>query len=128
MNTNMTPFVLWVGEASAYYGALFDSIESSVPREKSERVMVEEGLCRKTANSVSCEGRERVKRCKIFGKWRARMTMAGFELKPLSESVAESMRTRLNSGNRVNLRFTMKEENGGICFGWMGRTLTVASA
>ncbi|MBA0713630.1 hypothetical protein Golax_012654, partial [Gossypium laxum] len=128
MNTNTAPFTSRVGEASAYYGALFDSIESSVPREKSERVMVEEGLCRKIANSVSCEGRERVERCEVFGKWRARMSMAGFELKPLSESVAESMRARLNSGNRVNPGFTVKEENGGVCFGWMGRTLTVASA
>ncbi|TYI66111.1 hypothetical protein E1A91_D09G202700v1 [Gossypium mustelinum] len=128
MNTNTAPFTSRVGEASAYYGALFDSIETSVPREKSERVMVEEGLCRKIANSVSCEGRERVERCEVFGKWRARMSMAGFELKPLSASVAESMRARLNSGNRVNPGFTVKEENGGVCFGWMGRTLTVASA
>ncbi|MBA0768110.1 hypothetical protein Gotri_016942, partial [Gossypium trilobum] len=114
MNTNTAPFTSRVGEASAYYGALFDSIESNVPREKSERVMVEEGLCRKIANSVSCEGRERVERCEVFGKWRARMSMAGFELKPLSESVADLMRARLNSGNRVNPGFTVKEENGGI--------------
>ncbi|MBA0670891.1 hypothetical protein Goklo_029180 [Gossypium klotzschianum] len=117
MNTNTVPFTSRVGETSAYYGALFDSIESSMPREKSERVMVEEGLCRKIANSVSCEERERVERCKVFGKWRARMSMAGFELKPLSESVAESMRARLNSGNRVNPGFTVKEENRGVCFG-----------
>ncbi|KAH1089841.1 hypothetical protein J1N35_017098 [Gossypium stocksii] len=68
MNTNTALFASRVREASAYYGALFDSIEFSVPREKSKRVTVEEGLCRKIANSVSCEGRERVERCKVFGK------------------------------------------------------------
>ncbi|MBA0787218.1 hypothetical protein Gotri_026091 [Gossypium trilobum] len=125
INTNTAPFASRVGEAVGYYGALFESIESTFGRENSERVKVEEGLLRKIANSVACEGRDRVERCEVFGKWRARMSMAGFELKPLSESVAESIRARLNCGNPG---FTVKEENGGISFGWMGRTLTVASA
>ncbi|KHN09309.1 Scarecrow-like protein 8 [Glycine soja] len=57
------------------------------------------------------------------------MSMAGFELKPLSQSMAESIKSRLTTANnRVNSGLTVKEENGGICFGWMGRTLTVASA
>ncbi|KAK8686591.1 hypothetical protein V6N13_125615 [Hibiscus sabdariffa] len=128
MNTNTAPFASRVGEAFGYYGALFESIESTLPRENSERVKLEEGLLRKIANSVACEGRDRFERCEVFGKWRARMSMAGFELTPLSERVAESMRGRLNSGNRFHPGFTVKEENGGISFGWMGRTLTVASA
>ncbi|XWS61210.1 hypothetical protein CRYUN_Cryun07bG0106300 [Craigia yunnanensis] len=128
INTNTAPFASRVGEACEYYGALFDSIESTVTKEKSERVKLEEGLLRKIANSVACEGRDRVERCEVFGKWRARMNMAGFELKPLSQSVAESMRARLNSGNRINPGFTVKEENGGVSFVWKGRTLTVASA
>ncbi|KDP22242.1 hypothetical protein JCGZ_26073 [Jatropha curcas] len=128
MNTNTAPFMARVNEACSYYGALFDSIESTVQRDNSERVKVEEGLGRKLANSVACEGRDRVERCEVFGKWRARMGMAGFELKPMSQSVAESMKARLNSGTRVNPGFTVKEENGGVCFGWMGKTLTVASA
>ncbi|XP_039044653.1 scarecrow-like protein 8 [Hibiscus syriacus] len=128
MNTNTAPFASRVVEACGYYGALFDSIESTVSSEHSERVKLEEGLWRKIANSVACEGRDRVERCEVFGKWRARMSMAGFELKPMSQSVVESMRARLSSGNRVNPGFTVKEENGGVSFGWMGQTLTVASA
>ncbi|XWS48466.1 hypothetical protein CRYUN_Cryun13aG0080000 [Craigia yunnanensis] len=128
INTNTAPFASRVGEACRYYGALFESIESTVPRENSERVKLDEGVLRKIANSVACEGRDRVERCEVFGKWRARMSMAGFELKPLSQSVAESLRARLNSGDRVNPGFTVKEENGGVSFGWLGRTLTVASA
>ncbi|KAF5743515.1 scarecrow-like protein 8 [Tripterygium wilfordii] len=129
MNTNTAPFVARVGEVWSYYGALFDSIEATtVARDKADRVKVEEGLGRKLGNSVACEGRDRLERCELFGKWRARMGMAGFNLKPMSPKVAESMRARLSSGNRVNRGFTVKEENGGVCFGWMGRTLTVASA
>ncbi|TKY51330.1 Scarecrow protein 8 [Spatholobus suberectus] len=123
-NTNTAPFVARVAETCAYYGALFDSLESTMSRANSERVQIEEGLSRKVANSVACEGRDRVERCEVFGKWRARMGMAGFRLKPLSQRVAESIKTRLGAASRV----AVKVENGGICFGWMGRTLTVASA
>ncbi|CAJ1977018.1 unnamed protein product [Sphenostylis stenocarpa] len=123
-NTNTAPFVARVAESCAYYGALFDSLESTMSRENSRRVKIEEGLSRKVANTVACEGRDRVERCEVFGKWRARMGMAGFMLKPLSQRVAESIKARLGAENRV----AVKVENGGICFGWMGRTLTVASA
>lgn len=128
MNANTAPFVARVGEATAYYAALLESIDSTVPREHTERGKVEEVVSRKIANSVACEGRDRVERCEVFGKWRARMGMAGFELKPLSPNIAESMRAILSNGNRVNPGFTVKEENGNVSFGWMGRTLTVASA
>ncbi|KAL2324561.1 hypothetical protein Fmac_023619 [Flemingia macrophylla] len=120
-NANTAPFVARVAESCAYYGALFESLESTP---SPERVRIEEGLSRKVANSVACEGRERVERCEMFGKWRARMSMAGFRLKPLSQRVAESITARLGSQNRV----AVKVENGGICFGWMGRTLTFTSA
>lgn len=128
LNTNTAPFMARFNETCAYYGAMLDSIDSTVPMDNANRVKAEEALSRKLANSVACEGRDRVERCEVFGKWRARMGMAGFELMPSSQSVAESMKARLSSVNRVDPRFTVKEENGGVCFGWMGRTLTVASA
>nr|ADN33769.1 GRAS family transcription factor [Cucumis melo subsp. melo] len=128
LNMNTAPFVARVTESCTYYSSLFDSIDSTVHRNHSDRVKVEEGLGRKLANSLACEGRDRVERCEVSGKWRARMGMAGFEARAMSQTVAESMKTRLSSGYRVNPGFTVKEENGGICFGWMGRTLTVTTA
>lgn len=124
MNGNTAPFPARVAEACGYYGALFDSLEATAGI-LSDRVRIEEGLGRRAANSVACEGRDRVERCEVFGKWRARMGMAGFALKPLGQSVADSLR---NSETCGNPGFTVKEETGGICFGWMGRTLSVASA
>lgn len=128
MNANTAPFLARVAETSAYYGALFESMEATVPRDCAERVKVEEGLSRRLGNSVACEGRGRVERCEVFGKWRARMGMAGFQLRPLGRNVAEEMRARLAATHRVNPGFTVSEENGGVWFGWMGRALTVASA
>lgn len=123
VNTNTAPFMARVNESCAYYSALLGSVESAGNSVNSERVKAEEAVRRKLSNSVACEGRDRVERCEVFGKWKARMGMAGFELKPLSQNV----KTQLSSRNRVHPGFSVKEENGGICFGWMGRTLTVAS-
>ncbi|KAK7853885.1 scarecrow-like protein 8 [Quercus suber] len=128
MNTNTAPFMARVTETCSYYGALFDSFEATMKRDNSERVKIEEGLGRKLGNSVACEGRDRVERCEVFGKWRARMGMAGFELKPLSQNVSETLKAKLTAENRVNPGFTVTDQNGGVCIGWMGRTLTVASA
>ncbi|XP_028773140.1 scarecrow-like protein 8 [Neltuma alba] len=128
INTNTAPFTSRVSESCSYYSALFDSLDSTTTRDSSERVKLEQGLSRKLRNSIACEGRDRVERCEVFGKWKARTSMAGFQLRGMNQRIAETIKARLNQGSRVNPGFTVKEENGGICFGWMGRTLTVASA
>ncbi|KAL3630630.1 GRAS [Castilleja foliolosa] len=128
MNTNTATLVARVRDAWEYYGLLFDSLDSTVSRDCLERVRIEEGLGRKMANSVACEGRDRIERCEVFGKWRARMRMAGFQPRPVSRLIVDSLRVKLNSGTRGNPGFSVNEESGGICFGWMGRSLTVASA
>ena len=69
-----------------------------------------------------------MERCKVFGKWRARMGMVGFELKPLSQNVSEKLKAKLTTENRVNPGFTVIDQTSGVCIGWMGWTLTVASA
>ncbi|KAJ0475943.1 putative transcription factor GRAS family [Helianthus annuus] len=122
LNANTASFETRVSQVSGYYGALMESLDSAMGRDDSDRVKIEEGLSRKMTNSVACEGKNRVERCEVFGKWRARMNMAGFELKPMSQLRAESLLSKVNS-----VGFTAKEEAGGISFGWMGRTLTVAS-
>ncbi|KAL8049621.1 hypothetical protein ABFX02_06G031300 [Erythranthe guttata] len=128
MNTNTAPLTARVRDAYEYYGALFDSLDATVSRENPDRVRIEEGLSRKISNSVACEGRDRVERCEVLGKWRARMSMAGFQPRKMSQLAVESLRSKLNSGTRGNPGFSVNEESGGICFGWMGRILTVASA
>ncbi|KAF8041842.1 hypothetical protein BT93_A0440 [Corymbia citriodora subsp. variegata] len=124
MNGNTAPFKVRIGEALAYYGALLQSIQSKPWTVESERARAEKGLSRKLGNSVACEGRDRVERCEVFGKWRARMEMAGFELKPLGQHVVKSMKEMVGK----YLEHAVKEENGGVCMGCGGRTLTVASA
>lgn len=128
INTNTALLTARVRDACEYYGAVLDSLDATVSRDSSERVRIEEALGRKMSNSVACEGRDRVERCEVFGKWRARMSMAGFQPRPMTQLAAESLRLKFDSVTRGNPKFTVKQEYGGICFGWMGRTLTVASA
>ncbi|KAJ0816053.1 putative transcription factor GRAS family [Helianthus annuus] len=126
LNTNTASFTARVNELFSYYTKLVDSFDSGVPMDNSKRVKIEEGLSRRIVNSVACEGRDRVERCEVFGKWRARMRMAGFESNPVSDT--ELLLSKLKFGTRGNPGFTVKEESGGICIGWLGRTLTVVSA
>ncbi|XP_010934000.1 scarecrow-like protein 8 [Elaeis guineensis] len=128
MNGNTAPFAARFAEACGHYGALLESLEASVGRESGERALVEACLARKAANSVAREGADRVERCEVSGKWRARMGMAGFRSVPLGPSVAEPVKARLAASLRSKPGFTVKEEAGGLCFCWSGRVLTVASA
>ncbi|XP_047968556.1 scarecrow-like protein 8 [Salvia hispanica] len=122
LNTNTAPLTARVRDTYDFYAALLDSLDNSV------RVLVEEGLGRKISNSVACDGRDRVERCEVFGKWRARISMAGFQPRPMSQHTVEALRSNLNSWTRGNAGFVINEESGGISFGWMARKLTVASA
>lgn len=122
LNGNTASFETRVSQACGYYLALLESLDATIGRDHSDRVKIDEGLSRKIMNSVACEGRDRVERCEVFGKWRVRMSMAGFKPKAMSQ-----LGDKANSVTRGNPGFTVKEEGGGISLGWMGRTLTVAS-
>uniref|UniRef100_A0A251UED1 Putative transcription factor GRAS, Scarecrow-like protein 8 n=1 Tax=Helianthus annuus TaxID=4232 RepID=A0A251UED1_HELAN len=128
LNTNTASFTARVNDVFGYYTALVDSFDATIGRESVERVKIEEGLSRRIGNSVVCEGRERVERCEVFGKWRARMRMAGFDQKPVSRVTVDSLVLKVNSGTRGNPGFTVKEDLGGVSFGWLGRSLTIVSA
>ncbi|XP_065039228.1 scarecrow-like protein 8 [Musa acuminata AAA Group] len=129
INTSTAAFAGRFAEACAHYGALLESLDATVNRDSAERARVEAGLARRAVNSVAREGMDRVERCEVFGKWRARMRMAGFESVPLGRDVIEPVKARLASV-APDHGFTIREETGGhgLGFGWKGRAITVASA
>ncbi|KAL8171942.1 hypothetical protein V2J09_023746 [Rumex salicifolius] len=126
VNANTAPFLQRFSEAYEYYSAVFESLEASFPRESQDRVNVEKQcLARDIVNIVACEGEERIERYEVAGKWRARMTMAGFRPRPVSRVVGDAVR-RLMKGYCE--RYKVKEEMGSLCFGWEGKNLIVTSA
>ena len=61
----------------AFYSAMFESIDTNLPRDNKERINVEQHcLAKDIVNIIACEGKDRVERHELLGKWRSRLTMA----------------------------------------------------
>ncbi|KEH35403.1 GRAS family transcription factor [Medicago truncatula] len=126
VNTNTAPFLQRFVEAYNYYSAVFESLDFTLPRESQDRMNVErQCLARDIVNTVACEGEDRIERYEVAGKWRARMTMAGFSSSPMSTNVSDEIQ------KQVKLycdRYKIKEEKGALHFGWEDKNLIVAAA
>ncbi|XP_022768032.1 scarecrow-like protein 1 isoform X2 [Durio zibethinus] len=126
INTNTLPFLPRFIEAYSYYSAVFESLDTTLPRESQDRMNVErQCLARDIVNIVACEGEERIERYEVAGKWRARMTMAGFTSCPMSPNVIDMIRKLIRE---YCDRYKLKEDLGGLHFGWEDKSLIVASA
>ncbi|XP_057539953.1 scarecrow-like protein 21 [Amaranthus tricolor] len=125
-NTNTTPFLTRFIEALSYYSAMFESIDVTMPRDKKERISVEQHcLAKDIVNIIACEGIERVERHELLGKWKSRFTMAGFQQYPLSSYVNSVIRELLRYYSE---HYTLVEKDGAMLLGWKDRMLISASA
>ncbi|KZV47955.1 chitin-inducible gibberellin-responsive protein 1-like [Dorcoceras hygrometricum] len=125
-NTNTAPFVQRFIEALDFYTAMFESIDVTIARDRKERIKVEEHcLARDIVNIIACEGRERVERHELLGKWRLRFMMAGFRQFPLSSYVNSVIRGLLK---QYSEHYTLLETDGAMLLGWKDRYLVSASA
>jgi len=127
LNTNTAPLAARFTDACAHYGAILESLDATLGRETAEKARAAEAaLAKKASNAVGRDGPDRLERCEVFGKWRARFGMAGFRPVSLGSGIAEQL-----VGARVGPvppGFTVKAENGVLRLCWMGRVVTVASA
>ncbi|XAR65747.1 hypothetical protein NMG60_11009957 [Bertholletia excelsa] len=126
-NTNTAPFVPRFRETFDYYLAMFESIDAArPPRSDKKRISAEENcVARDIVNIIACEGPERVERHEPFGKWRARLTMAGFTQCPLSSSVSIAAMDVLKEYSK---NYRLEERNGVLHLGWKNRILATSSA
>lgn len=125
-NTNTAPFFPRFVEALEYYAAMFESIDVSLPRDRKERINVEQHcLARDIVNVIACEGKQRVERHELLGKWKSRLTMAGFKQFPLSPYVNSVIRGLLKSYSE---HYKLEEIDGAMLLGWKARNLISASA
>ncbi|XP_051123807.1 scarecrow-like protein 1 isoform X2 [Andrographis paniculata] len=126
MNTNTTPFLPRFAEAYSYYSAVFESLDATLARDSQDRMNVEKQcLARDIINVVACEGEERIERYEVSGKWRARMTMAGFTPCPVSRNVRSEIQKLIK---QYSDRYKVKDEIGALHFGWEDKILIVSSA
>ncbi|KDP39030.1 hypothetical protein JCGZ_00787 [Jatropha curcas] len=125
-NTNTTPFLTRFIETLDYYLAMFESIDVTLPRDWKDRIGVEQHcLAKDIVNVIACEGKERVERHELFGKWKSRLTMAGFRQSPLSSYVNSVIRSLLRCYSE---HYTLVEKDGAMLLGWKNRNLISASA
>ncbi|XP_072987730.1 chitin-inducible gibberellin-responsive protein 1-like isoform X1 [Typha latifolia] len=125
-NTNTTPFLTRFSETFDYYSAMFESIDVTMPRDNKERISVEQHcLAKDIVNIIACEGNERVERHELLGKWRSRLSMAGFKPYPLSSYVNSVIKTLLGY---YSDNYRLVEKNGALLLGWKNRDLISASA
>lgn len=125
-NTNTAPFFSRFIEALEYYSAMFESLDVVLPRDRKERINVEQHcLARDIVNVIACEGKERVERHELLGKWKSRFTMAGFQQYPLSSYVNSVIKGLLKCYSE---HYTLMEKDGAMLLGWKERNLISASA
>ncbi|XP_068639381.1 chitin-inducible gibberellin-responsive protein 1-like [Aristolochia californica] len=125
-NTNTTPFFTRFIETLDFYSAMFESIDVTLPRGDKNRINVEQHcLARDIVNIIACEKKDRVERHELLGKWKSRLTMAGFQPFPLSSYVNSVIKSLLKSYSE---NYTLVEKDGAMLLGWKDRHLISASA
>ncbi|KAJ8466897.1 hypothetical protein OPV22_029449 [Ensete ventricosum] len=125
-NTNTTSFLTRFVETFDYYSAMLESIDATLTRDSKERINVEQHcLAKDIVNIIACEGKDRVERHELLGKWRSRLSMAGFKPYPLSSYVNSVIKTLLGY---YSDKYTLVEKDGAMLLGWKNRNLISASA
>ncbi|KAK8958006.1 Scarecrow-like protein 3 [Platanthera zijinensis] len=114
-------------EALNFYAAMFDCLESTMPRQSPERTAMEKMLFgEEIKNIISCEGWERKERHEKLERWALRLEMAGFGRVPLSYYGLMQARRMLQGFGGEGYR--VKGENGCFLFCWQDRPLFSVSA
>ncbi|KAL9234806.1 hypothetical protein vseg_009632 [Gypsophila vaccaria] len=115
-----------LSEALYYYAALFDCLESTLPRSSMERRKVEKMvLGEEIKNIIACEGGDRRERHEKLDKWFQRLDMAGFRSVPLSYIGMLQARRLLQACGSDGYR--IREENGCLVICWQDRPLYFVS-
>ncbi|XP_010262535.1 PREDICTED: scarecrow-like protein 14 [Nelumbo nucifera] len=120
-------FVTRFREALFHFSSLFDMLDTNVPRENEERVVIErEMFGREALNVVACEGSERVERPETYKQWQVRTTRAGFKQLPLDREILKKAKDKVKSSYHKD--FVIDEDSQWILQGWKGRIIYALSS
>lgn len=119
-------FVTRFREAVFHFSAMFDMLETIVPREYYERMLLEKEIFGKEAlNVIACEGWERVERPETYKQWQARNLRAGFRQLPFDREIIERATKRVVTSYHKD--FVVDEDSRWFLQGWKGRTIYALS-
>lgn len=114
-------------EAMYHFSALFDLLETTVPREDEQRELIErEVFGREALNVIACEGMERVERPETYKQWQVRNMRAGFVQHPINRNMMKKARDKVKSFYHKD--FDVDENGRWLLQGWKGRTVYALSS
>lgn len=112
-------------ESLHYYSAVFDSLESSLPRNSIERMKIEKlYFAEEIRNIVAYEGADRIQRYDRADQWRRQLSRAGFQ----SVGLKNPNLTNLSVSLCQSDGYTLATEKNCLLLGWRGRPIMLASA
>ncbi|CAN6442716.1 unnamed protein product [Victoria cruziana] len=119
-------FITRFREALFHFSALFDMLETNVPRDHPERILMERELFgREVLNVIACEGSERVERPETYKQWQVRNRRAGLVQLPLNQEIASTIRQRVKE--IYHRDFVIDEDSKWLLQGWKGRVVQALS-
>ncbi|KAI3443031.1 GRAS domain-containing protein, partial [Psidium guajava] len=120
-------FVTRFREALFHFSALFDMLETLVPRENRERMLLEKEIFgREALNVIACEGWERVERPETYKQWQLRNLRAGFVQVPFDRDIVKRATEKVRSSYHKD--FMIDEDGRWLLHGWKGRIIYALSA
>ncbi|XP_031248854.1 scarecrow-like protein 9 [Pistacia vera] len=123
-------FVTQFREALFHFSAIFDILETIVPREDRERMLIEKEIIgREALNVIACEGWERVERPETYKQWQVQNLRAGSKTLGLAQGTAGGLKgatQRVRSNYHKD--FVIDEDSWWLLQGWKGRIIYVLSA
>ncbi|KAK6929357.1 Transcription factor GRAS [Dillenia turbinata] len=112
-------FITRFREALFHFSSLFDILETIVPREIPERLLLEKVIYgREAMNVIACEGSERLERPETYKQWQVRISRAGFRQLPLNPAIVKKARDWVDSSYHED--FVLDEDGRWFLQGWKG--------
>ncbi|KAL6543550.1 hypothetical protein OROHE_010172 [Orobanche hederae] len=119
-------FVTRFREALFQFWALFDMMETNIPREKTERMLIERHIYgREVLNVIACEGWERTERPETYKQWQMRHLNASFVQVPFGRGLMDSANHKVRK--LYHRDFLIDEDNEWLLMGWKGRIIHAIS-
>lgn len=119
-------FVTRFREALFHFSSLFDMLDTIVPREDWERMLIEKEIFgREALNVIACEGCERVERPETYKQWQVRILRAGFSQQAFDREIVERAVEKVRSSFHKD--FVIDEDGQWLLQGWKGRIIYALS-
>ncbi|KAL9315466.1 hypothetical protein ACSQ67_016467 [Phaseolus vulgaris] len=113
-------------EALFHYSSLFDMLETIVPQEDWERMLIEKEIFgREALNVIACEGCERVERPETYRQWQARILRAGFSQQSFEHALVKRAIEKVSTSYHKD--FVIDEDSQWLLQGWKGRIVYALS-